>query len=149
MSKVFPMAPASIRAFSVIGIVLIPLILIFALIAYSAVNTRFEVSSEGLHIKGAIYGRFIPNDSIILGDAKVVDLDADSTLRPVRRTNGIGLPGLSEGWFRLANGEKALMFVTDRDSVVYIPTRNGYSVLLSTVTPDEFLESLAEEWNGV
>jgi hypothetical protein len=78
----------------------------------------------------------------------LVDLDADSTLRPVRRTNGIGLPGLSEGWFRLANGEKALMFVTDRDGVVYIPTRDGYSVLLSTVTPDEFLESLAEEWNG-
>lgn len=148
MSKIFPMTPASIRVFSVIGFVLIPLILIFALIAYSAVNTRFEVGSEGLHIKGAIYGRFIPKDSIILGDSRIVDLDAEGELRPVRRTNGIGLPGLSEGWFRLANGEKALMFVTDRESVVYIPTRDGYSVLFSTVTPDELLNSLAQEWDG-
>ena len=109
----------------------------------------FMVNGEGLLINGAIYGRFIPKESIIIGDSRIVNLNVEGELRPVRRTNGIGLPGLSEGWFRLANGERALMFVTDRDSVVYMPTREGYSVLLSTVNAEEFLESLAEEWNGV
>ena len=149
MSKVFPLTPASIRVFSVIGVILVPLILVIALVAYSAINTRFEVNGEGLLINGAIYGRFIPKESIIIGDSRIVNLNVEGELRPVRRTNGIGLPGLSEGWFRLANGERALMFVTDRDSVVYMPTREGYSVLLSTVNAEEFLESLAEEWNGV
>ncbi len=78
-----------------------------------------------------------------------MNLNVEVELRPVRRTNGISLLGLSEGWFKLANSERALMFVTDRDNVVYMPTREGCSVLLSTVNPEKFLESLAEEWGGV
>ena len=73
-------------------------------------------------------------------------LSGDSEFKPIRRTNGIGLPGYSAGWFKLANGEKALLFVTDRGKVVYMPTTDGYSVLLSTVNPEEFLESLNKEW---
>ena len=148
MSKVFPITPASIRAFSVIGIVIIPVILIMGLVAYSAINTRFEINGEGLHIKRAIYGRFIPKESIIVENSRILNLNVDSELKPVRRTNGIGLPGYSEGWFRLANGERALLFVSDRVNVIYLPTTEGYSVLLSTVNFEEFLESLSEEWNG-
>ena len=74
-------------------------------------------------------------------------MGADSELKPARRTNGIGLPGYSEGWFKLANGERALLFVSDKVNVVYIPTREGYSVLLSTANHEEFLESLNKEWN--
>ena len=148
MSKVFPITPASTGALSVIGIILIPLILIMGLVAYSARNTRFEVNDEGLRIKGAIYGRFIPKEFIIIEDSRILNLNVEGELKPIRRTNGIGLPGYSEGWFKLANGERALLFVTDRFNVVYIPTTEGYSVLLSTVYPEEFLESLNEEWNG-
>jgi len=147
MSKVFPITPASIRAFSVIGIVIIPVILIMGLVAYSAINTRFEINDEGLHIKRAIYGRFIPKESIIVENSRNVNLNSDRELKPVRRTNGIGLPGYSEGWFKLANGERALLFVSNRANVIYLPTTEGYSVLLSTVNFEEFLESLNEEWN--
>ena len=147
MSKVFPITPVSIKAFSVIGIVIIPLILIMGVVVYSAINTRFEVNLEGLHIKGAIYGRFISKESIMIENTRILNLNSESQLKPVRRTNGIGLPGYSEGWFKLANGERALLFVSDRVNVVYIPTREGYSVLLSTVNHEEFLESLNMEWN--
>ena len=60
----------------------------------------------------------------------------------------VGLPGYSEGWFRLVNGEKALLFVTDRSRVVYIPTKDGYSILLSTSKPEELLKSMDELWNN-
>ena len=148
MSKVFPITPASIGVLSVVGIILIPLIFLMGFIAYSARNTRFEVNGEGLRIKGAIYGRFIPKESIIIEDSRILNLNVERELKPIMRTNGIGLPGYSEGWFKLANGERALLFVTDRFNVVYVPTTEGYSVLLSTVYPEEFLESLNEEWNG-
>ena len=147
MSKVFPITPVSIKALSTIGIIIIPLILIMGVVVYSALNTRFEVNEEGLHIKGAIYGRFIPKESIILTNSRILNLEADSELKPARRTNGIGLPGYSEGWFKLANGERALLFVSDKISVIYLPSTEGYSVLLSTVNPEEFLGSLKEEWN--
>ena len=55
---------------------------------------------------------------------------------------GTGLPGYLAGWFKLQNGEKALLYVTYTSSVVRIPTRNGYQVLLSVQDPHRFLEAL-------
>ena len=91
--KVFPITPVSLRVFSVIGIVIIPLILIMVLVANSAIYTRFEVNGEGLSIKRAVYGRFIPKESIIYENSRILNLSGDSEFKPIRRTNGIGLPG--------------------------------------------------------
>jgi hypothetical protein len=55
---------------------------------------------------------------------------------------GTGLPGFSAGWFRLRNGNKALVYLTDGSRAVYIPTRNGYDVLLSPQQPDAMLVEL-------
>jgi hypothetical protein len=44
---------------------------------------------------------------------------------------------------RLRNGEKALLYLTDRSRAVYVPTHDGYSVLLSPADPDAFLAALA------
>jgi len=41
---------------------------------------------------------------------------------------------------------KALPFVTDRTRVVYIPTKDGYSVLLSPRHPEEMLKWMGELW---
>jgi len=41
---------------------------------------------------------------------------------------------------------KALMFVTDRTKVVYIPTKHGYLVLLSPRHPEEMLNWMGELW---
>ena len=42
----------------------------------------------------------------------------------------------------MANGNKALAFVTDKKRVVCIPTRQDYTVLLSVENPREFLRVL-------
>jgi hypothetical protein len=55
---------------------------------------------------------------------------------------GTGLPGYQSGWFRLANGESALVYLTDRSKAVHIPTTLGYSLLLSPDDPDGFLAAL-------
>lgn len=55
---------------------------------------------------------------------------------------GTGLPGYQSGWFRLANGERALLYLTDRSKAVHVPTTLGYSLLLSPDDPDAFLSAL-------
>jgi hypothetical protein len=42
----------------------------------------------------------------------------------------------------LRNGEKALVFVTDPKSVAYVPTRAGYSILVSVAEPARLLEAV-------
>ena len=57
------------------------------------------------------------------------------------RTNGVGLPGFLLGWFRLDNGERALIAVTDRGRVVYVPYVEGL-LLVSVADPAAMLDSL-------
>lgn len=106
------------------------------------VPTKMEVSSAGIRIRNTLYGRFIPAEKLRAESARVVNLSTSPQLAPVRRTNGAGLPGYQAGWFRLRNGEKALLFLTDRQHAVYLPTSDGYSLLVSPKQPDQFLSQL-------
>ena len=81
-------------------------------------------------------------DSLDVSRARLVDLRGEPALQPVSRRMGTGLPGFSAGWFRLRNGSKALVYLTDHSHVLHIPTRNGYDVLLSPQKPDEMLVEL-------
>ncbi|WP_107666411.1 PH domain-containing protein [Cyanothece sp. BG0011] len=145
MSQVFPMVPASNKTLLSIGIFAILMLGLFCLslfIAYSCQQVKFEVSEQQLNITGDLYGRTIPLNSLVIDEAKVIKLDQESPYQPRWRTNGIGLPGYQSGWFKLKNGEKALLFVTEKNEVVYLPTVEGYSLLMSVKQPTELLESL-------
>ena len=144
MKQVFHMIPASGGSFWLLCGLLLPLLLLFAYLAYSARNVKFEVSSEGLRIRGDIYGRMIPAPALLADQARVLDLTQDKDHQLSWRTNGVGLPGYKSGWFRLKNREKALVFVTDPTSVVYIPTREAYAVLLSVAQPEEFVRAIRQ-----
>ena len=119
----------------------------FIYFAYSAKKTKFVVSDKGLYIHGCLYGRAVPRESINEDGIKIVNLLTEEGYRPVVRTNGIGLPGYLSGWFRLENGERALLFVTNQADVVYVPTSEGYCVLLSPSEPMEFLNVTRQTWN--
>ena len=142
--QVFTLAPANIR----VGWMLLPAFLVAIVCAVLLVSllgsrsARFEVSAEGLRLRGDWYGRFVPSNVLLADRARRVDLTADANLRPIRRTMGTGLPGYQAGWFRLANGETSLLYLTDRRNAVYIPTTAGYSLLVSPNDPDAFLNAI-------
>jgi hypothetical protein len=145
MPEVFHIVPASGRAvgfFTGLGVLLLGLVALFGYFAYASLSARFEVSEQGLHIRSALYGRTIPAAALVPEQAQIVDLRTEHDLQPNLRTNGIGMPGYSSGWFRLRQKGKALLFVTDPSRVVYLPTRDGYSVLLSVRRPEAFLQAL-------
>ena len=148
MVDTFHIIPASPRALWVImGLVAVLSLLPLALLGASLHGSRasrFELSEAGLRIRGDLYGRLVPAAQLRGGSARRVDLTAERNLRPTRRTMGTAVGGYSSGWFRLANGEKALLYLTDRRHVVYVPTTAGYSVLLSVQQPDRFVARLRE-----
>ena len=151
MKNVFPIIPASSTSLwflSLITLLMLGLVVLCGYLAFSSRHTRFEVSADGLRIIGTIYGRRIPAASILLDGVRSVDLTRDRDYQTTWRTNGAGLPGYKAGWFRLRNGEKALAFLTHRQRVVYIPTHDGYAVLLSVPEPHEFIQALESELAG-
>jgi len=153
MEKIFGIIPASSGAFTflwifgaVIGLILIGIIGLFVSFGYQAKHATFTVTDQGLRIGPGLYGRTIPREDIDTEGVRVIDLNLEKEYQPKWRTNGAGLPGYSAGWFKLQNKEKALVFVTDRSSVVYIPTTGNYSVMLSVREADEMVK-LIQRWD--
>jgi hypothetical protein len=77
-----------------------------------------------------------------LDAARVVDLDAEPGLRPVFRLLGTSLPGYRGGWFRLRDGTRAFLLVTDAQRVLLLPRHQGGPLLLSVTAPDTLLATL-------
>ena len=151
MTELFPMIPASSKPLWFLGgivLLLLTLVGLFSYIAYSSRTIQFEISEEGLNIRGGFYQRLIPAEAIIIAESKQIDIGKESPYKPVRRTNGIGLPGYASGWFKLRNGDKALLFITNPSRVVYIATREGYSVLLSVQETERFLQLIGSVSEG-
>jgi PH (Pleckstrin Homology) domain-containing protein len=149
MPEVFHIVPASNRAAATLvplaGLLFIVLVGTVALLGASIRGSRqssFELTPAGLRLRGDLYGRLVRASELRGGAARVIDLQQERRLRPTMRTIGTAVPGYRAGWFRLADGEKALLYVTDPRRVVYVPTRAGYALLLSVDRPTEFVERL-------
>jgi hypothetical protein len=145
--QVFTIAPAGMKPLWVllpVALILVFVVSVLALSVWGSRGARFEVSDGGLRLRGDLYGRFIPAASLRADEARRVDLNANPEFRPRLRTMGTGLPGYQSGWFRLANGESGLLYLTDRRKAVYVPTAFGYSLLISPDDPDAFVSALRQ-----
>ena len=144
--QVFDIAPSDSKGLLIIGgLAIVVVVLVVGLVGKSVLgsrSSRFEVSDQGLRLRGDLYGRLIPPAAIRSASARRVNFSQSPELTPTRRTMGTALPGYQSGWFRLRNGEKSLLYLTDRTRAVYVPTSAGYSVLLSPIDPDGFLQAL-------
>lgn len=141
----FPIAPAESRYLWFIiplALVLLGVMTLLLISIRGARKASFEVRPDGIALQGDLYGRFIPKQDLKIDQARRVDLNQEPGLKPSWRRMGTGLPGYQAGWFSLHNGDKALLYLTDRTRAVYIPTHLGYSLLLSPADPDGFLQAL-------
>lgn len=117
---------------------------LFGYFLYSSRRTTFEVGPDSLAVRGTMYGREISLSSIQTDQMRVLDLHEQEAYGPRWRTNGLGLPDYKLGWFTLKNGEKALLFLTDRSRVAYIPTDEDFALVLSTHEPERLIEAIRQ-----
>lgn len=151
MNEVFPIAPGAAKSLWFLGAVCALLLGVLAVLlwtTWSIRHSRVEVGPAGVRLVGDLWGRTIPYERLDLTGARVVDLEREPELRPRSRTMGTGLPGYASGWFRLAGGGKALVYLTDRRKVAYIPTRDDYALLLGVGEPERLLEALGRRGGG-
>ncbi|MBN1161727.1 MAG: hypothetical protein JXA17_07270 [Dehalococcoidales bacterium] len=127
-------------------VVTLGLLILFVFIGYQATHAVFTLNDRGLKLGPGLYGRFIPREKITTAGVKVLDLKLEKGYQPLWRMNGAGLPGYGAGWFKLRNKKKALLFLTNYSSVVYIPTTDKYSVMLSVREADEMAD-LIRRWD--
>jgi hypothetical protein len=104
-------------------------------------NPKAELGKNGLRIRVSFINKRWALSELDSDRACLVNLDTRKDLRPKWKLWGAQMPGLSSGLFKLYNGEKSHLYITDRQKVVYIPTQSG-PVLLSLERPGDFLAAL-------
>jgi hypothetical protein len=131
-----------------LAVMVVPTVIVLGLIVlgtwmfYASDHTRFVLTDHSLEIRGPMYGRSILRSDLLVTQARLVNLNTDAAMAPQGRSNGISLPGYNEGWFTLANGQKALVFLTQRTGVIVVPTSRDYVLMVSPVRPEVFLAML-------
>ena len=125
-----------------IAVVLTGAAIAFLLVLVRINAIRFEVTDGALAIIAPLYGRSIPRAKLELGGMRVVKLSDDPSLALERRRNGLALPGVKLGWYRIASAARALVFIARGDKVLYLPTTDGFSLILETPDAESLLETL-------
>ncbi|MCL2180081.1 MAG: PH domain-containing protein [Treponema sp.] len=131
---------------SIIPVLLIILVLLglFIGIIFAIKNTSISINEKDIVIKSFLYGRKIPINDVLLNEVQTINLKQNNDFNVSIRTNGIGLPNFLSGWMRLNKGQKALAFLTDKENVLLMPTKD-FILLFSMEKTEEFITKL----NGI
>ena len=116
--------------------------LVWAGLALLARRHRLQLDADGVEIATTFYRRRFAASDLDLARARVVDLDERPEYRPALRTNGMSLPGFHSGWYRLRNGNRALVATAGGKRLLWLPTRSGHDLLLQPGRPEALLERL-------
>lgn len=119
-----------------------PIIVVFGIIVFASRKTCFELSPKGLEITGDWCGESFAWHELDVASARIVRFRDEPGLRPKWKTAGLAMPGYASGSFRLYNKSRALIFLTDKNEAIYLPTRKEYGVLLSATNNPEMLAAL-------
>src|SRR5574344_57839 len=124
------------------------LIFLFLAITFiSAGNYKMVIDNNQMTIKSVFYNTKISLSDIEKSNIKVININNENTQIQIR-TNGIGLPGMQIGWFS-GNGIKYKLYITDRNEVVSIPTKKGYTILFSSKHATEIVNELKRNADSI
>ncbi|CAM4161584.1 MULTISPECIES: hypothetical protein [Shewanella] len=128
---------------------------------YKAHDASIRLSPTTMLVDIPLYRVELSRESLLTSEAKILNLDEDGAPKLSYRSNGVGMPGYSLGWFKLAEASEsvasehivsehiaseniasALLSVTHRERVLVLPTTEGYLLILSLEQPEALLASL-------
>ena len=129
----------------IIIVVLVMLLVLGLLIGiiFSIKHTSISIKDEDIIIKSFLYGRKIPIEDVSINEIRTINLKRNNEYDISFKTNGIGLPNFYSGWMRLNNSKKALVFLTNKENVLLMPTKN-FVVLFSMEKTEEFKNKIIE-----
>lgn len=114
--------------------------LVVAVIFWLLNSARVTFLGDHLVVGGGFYKVKVPITDMLLEDVK--ELPSDSPFRLRWRTNGLGWPGLSLGWFTTNQGKRVFAAISSRDHRVYIPLRGKYDLVVTPESTNVFLSTL-------
>jgi len=108
---------------------------------FSIKNTSISIKDGEVVINSFLYGRKIPIENILVNEIETINLNKDVEYDISVRTNGTSLPNYKSGWMKLKNEKKALVYLTNKEKVLLMPTKD-FVILFSMEKTDEFINKI-------
>jgi len=135
---------ATARKFALTMAVLLPLFI--CVVSLPPYFVRIALDDHRIAVTAWWERASIPRMQLRADAARIVDVESDTALGLAARTGGTAEPGYRDGYFRLRNGARALVYITDPSRVIAIPVRTAESsdewLLLSVERPESLLVEL-------
>ncbi|MCT7941305.1 PH domain-containing protein [Shewanella holmiensis] len=126
--------------------ILLAVFSIFSVALYQSYTSQLIWDDKSVSLNVPLYAQTLDAEDIDWQGAYIADLTTQTDLKPKWRTNGLGLPGYSLGWFTLQNKRRALLSVVGAKDgsqwVMIIPTHKNYLMMISVEQPERALALL-------
>lgn len=133
---------------SVVGVVAAVCALVCAYLSLAVRHSGIALNADAIAVTAAMRTKRLPLSALSLDEARVIDLDERNDLRPFLKTGGISFPGFRGGSFRLRNRRKAWVATLGGPKALWIPTRDGYDLLVQPRQPQALLDRLRDMARG-
>jgi hypothetical protein len=114
----------------------------FALMALTLRRRRVRLQDGELVVHAGLHSCRVPIASLDLAQARIVDLNEHTALKPMLKTFGASLPGYRAGHFRLRDRGRAFVLLTGARRVLVLPELSGRRLLLGVEKPQALLDAL-------
>jgi hypothetical protein len=119
-------------------------LLLWAALAFCLRRQSLHVDTQGIAVQSTFFSTQVAIAQLQLEQARVVDLEEHTALRPTLKTRGYSLPGFRSGWYRLRDKRKAFVATADSRLVLWLPSSAGHGLLLDVRDPGGLLRQLRE-----
>lgn len=105
---------------------------------------RVRVDATGLEVVTSLYRRRLAWPELRLDAARVIAIDEHPERKPRFKTNGMATFGFRGGWFRSRDRTKLFVAMTDGKRLLWLPTTQGFTLLLEPRKAQALLDRLRE-----
>lgn len=119
-------------------------LLLWAALAFCLRRQSLQIDAQGIRVQSTFFSTQVAIAQLLLEQARIVDLEEHTALRPMLKTRGYSLPGFRSGWYRLRDRHKAFVASADSRLVLWLPTTAGHGLLLDVRDPQGLLRQLRE-----
>jgi len=121
-----------------------------AALLYSPGPPSYTLTGDALAIHDKFYPVTVKASSVDTQRVRVIDVNADTDWKPVKRTDGFGSIHYHAGLFEVAGGQTVRMYRADGTRLVLLPPKGeGTPVLVETRDPEGFVAEVRQKWGGV
>jgi hypothetical protein len=100
------------------------------------------LSADALDVRSSFYRFRAPLAELKLEQARVVDLDEHTELKPTLKTNGFSIPGFHSGWFLLRNRRRTFLAIAAGRRKLWLPGNGRRDLLIEPRDPAALLAQL-------